>query len=84
MRRNLVLLGLLLTLALSPTLAYEGLEKTAETVGPYGTLLRLSYRAEVETRWRNHTGVRLLDHALHELQETHRFYRLAQRRLRAE
>lgn len=73
-------LALCLSLTL-PTMAYEVFQKTAELVGPRSTVLRLSQRAEIETRWRPVTGLPALDHTLHEMAETRRFYRMAGRHL---
>lgn len=71
----------LLLIAVSPTVLYEALQKTSEMTRPRRGILRLSARAEWETRWQTTTGIGLVDHALHEWRESARFYRLAQRRL---
>ena len=83
--RHAVRVSLVLgTLTLSPTLAYECVQKSSELFQPRiqtrHSIVRLSVRAEAETRWRPSTGFYLVDHALHEWQETKRFYTLAQRR----
>ena len=77
LRRWTLVLALLL-----PTIAYETLQKSAERVGTPSVMLRLSQRAENETRWRPVTGWSAVDHTLHEFAETRRFYRLAGRYLR--
>lgn len=79
MRRCILVLALL---ALAPALTYEGLEKSAEHFGPGGDRwLRLSLRAEEETRWRPATGWAWVDHLAHEWTEMRRFYTLAGRGL---
>ena len=70
-----------LTLSLSPTLVYEALQKTAESTDLRHPVLRLSLRAESETRWRRPSGIDLVDRAVHEWEEARRFYRLARLRL---
>lgn len=81
MRRRSTWGALVLALALVPPLTYEALAKSHDHVHRPSVLHRLSVRAEIETPWRPRTGQPWLDHALHELQETRRFYRLAGRRL---
>lgn len=71
----------LLLLALAPTLVYEVLQKTAQSTHPRQGILRLSARAEWETAWRASTGIPVVDHAVHEWEESRRFYELARRRL---
>jgi hypothetical protein len=83
--RRLVRIGLILTtLATSPALAYECVQKGSELLQPRAisplAIVRLSVRAEAETSWRPRTGIYLVDHAVHEWQEVRRFYSLAQRR----
>ena len=75
-RRILSSLLVTVVLAMTPTLSYEALEKTAERVGPTGHWLTLSLRAERDTRWQPVTGVFAVDRALHEVDETLHFWRL--------
>jgi len=81
MRRRSNWGALVLALFLAPPLTYEALEKSHDHLRRPSVLHRLSARAELETPWRPRTGRPWLDHALHELQETRRFYLLAGRRL---
>lgn len=69
-------LAWLLLATLLPTALYEAVQKTAEAIGPRGTLLWLSCEAEDRTQWRPRSGFSLLDHAHHELAETRLFWQL--------
>lgn len=71
----------LLLVAITPTALYEALQKVSEVTQPRRGILRLSARAEWETRWQATTGIRVVDHAVHEWRESARFYELAHRRL---
>ena len=70
------LLFVSLTVALAPGLTYECLQKTSEHFGLRGHWPRLSTVAEQCTRWSPRTGIGVLDHALHEIDETRRFWSL--------
>lgn len=80
MRAFRLCLASLLVAALLPTALYEAVQKTAEAIGPRGTLLWLSCEAEDRTRWRPRSGFSLLDHAQHELAETRLFWQLTAHR----
>jgi len=77
-----ILLSLLVSVALVsvPGIAYEAFEKTAERVGPTGSLLHLSLTAELVTPWRPATGLFVVDRTLHELEETWTFWSLVRDR----
>lgn len=70
------LLFVALAVALAPGLAYESVQKTSEHLGLRGHWPRLSSVAEQYTRWAPKTGIGVLDHALHEIDETRRFWSL--------
>ncbi len=81
MHRLVTRLLILCAILSAPVLTYEACQKAYESYGMRGSWARLSARAEQSTRWRPKTGSFLMDHALHELEETRIFYRLAAREL---
>lgn len=76
MRRARRPLTVLLCAGLLPLAFYEIVQKTAEAIGPRGTLLWISCEAEDRTRWRPRSGHAVLDHAQHELAETRLYWSL--------